>query len=233
MKIAVLADIHGNHIALESVLKEIKDLAIQQLLVLGDLVGYYYHPDKVINLLKPWEKIVIQGNHEDMLIKAKTDKVYANQIRQKYGSGINIALKKIDKRLLNKLIKLPAHKLITIEKLKIELCHGSPWNRDVYIYPDADKKILEKCTINASDFVLMGHTHYPFVYKINRSIVANVGSVGQARDKGRSASWALIDTKTRKLTLIHTPYDPSNIINEVKKTDPEIPYLYRVLTRNN
>ena len=69
MKIGVLSDIHGNHIALEAVLTEAVSLDINRLCVLGDMVGYYYHPDRVLEMLKAWPVDVIQGNHERMLRK--------------------------------------------------------------------------------------------------------------------------------------------------------------------
>ena len=42
MKIAVISDIHGNYDALVEVLKDAKSENIDHLLVLGDIVGYYY-----------------------------------------------------------------------------------------------------------------------------------------------------------------------------------------------
>ena len=45
LKIAILADIHGNHFALEKVIEKAKNEKIEQLLILGDFVGYYYWVD--------------------------------------------------------------------------------------------------------------------------------------------------------------------------------------------
>ena len=67
MKIAVLSDIHGNHLALREVLDDASRLDVGELFVLGDSVGYYYHPDKVLEQLTAWQMEMIQGNHEPML----------------------------------------------------------------------------------------------------------------------------------------------------------------------
>ena len=40
--------------------------SVDHLLVLGDVVGYYYHPDKILNLLSKWN-FFNQGNHENIL----------------------------------------------------------------------------------------------------------------------------------------------------------------------
>ena len=67
MKIAVLSDIHGNNLALKLVLDEARILGVERLFILGDIVGYYYHPEEVIHLLNDWHKEMIQRNHESML----------------------------------------------------------------------------------------------------------------------------------------------------------------------
>jgi len=50
MKIAVLADIHGNLPALNAVLAEIEDEVVNQILVAGDILGGPY-PVEVIRIL--------------------------------------------------------------------------------------------------------------------------------------------------------------------------------------
>ena len=67
MKIAVLSDIHGNNFALDDVLKECKLENVEKLLILGDIVGYYYHPELVLKMLSEWEYEIIKGNHEVIL----------------------------------------------------------------------------------------------------------------------------------------------------------------------
>ena len=68
MKIALLADIHGNHHALSCVLDAARKEECDRLLIAGDFVGYYYHPDKVFDLLDGWKCDAVKGNH-DILIQ--------------------------------------------------------------------------------------------------------------------------------------------------------------------
>lgn len=231
MKIAVLSDIHGNYLALDAVLKEVREIGVKWLWVLGDLVGYYYHPDKVIKLLNDWPLDLIQGNHEEILKRAAKDIVFQNKTYWEYGSGINMALKKLTNPQVEKLTKLPWKKMIRIDDLSIVLSHGAPWERDYYIYPDSDRSVLERCCVPGAEFIFLGHTHYPFVFRNDRSTVVNVGSVGQARNQGGIASWAMLDTIGRKVELKTTQYDTTPLVNEAKLIDPHVPYLYKVLLR--
>lgn len=231
MRIAVLSDIHGNYLALDSVLKEVKEFGVKRLFILGDLVGYYYHPDKVMKLLNDWPVDIIQGNHEEILKRAVKDKVFLKQIYLKYGSGINMAINKLIDTQILELTELPWKKIIRIDDLSIVLSHGAPWERDCYVYPNSDLSVLKRCCVLGAEFIFLGHTHYPFVFRNDGCTVINVGSVGQARAQGGIASWALLDTVEKKVELKNTQYDTTPLVNEVKLIDPHVPYLYKVLLR--
>ena len=67
MKVAVLSDIHGNYDAFKEVLKKAEQEGVKHLLILGDIVGYYYSPQKILKSLSDWSFDMIKGNHEDIL----------------------------------------------------------------------------------------------------------------------------------------------------------------------
>lgn len=231
MKIGILADIHGNSIALEAVLQEAKHLQITRLLVLGDIVGYYYHPDKVLELLKGFETTMIRGNHEDMLRSAKSSVEEEEKIKLKHGSGISIALNTLTGDQIKNLTDLPTSTTVTLDSCTIMLCHGAPWKSDEYIYPDAPKEVLAKCTSVKADFLLLGHTHHPFIHSRNSVTVLNPGSVGQPRDIGNLASWAILDTANASIVFKRAQFDIEPLIEEAKKNDPGIPYLQEIFRR--
>lgn len=231
MKIGIVSDIHGNSVALEAVLREAEVQGIEHLFILGDLVGYYYHPDTVLKQLKKWPHDMIQGNHERMLGAARKSKHSARKIKEKYGSGIEMALRKIKEKDIQELLDLPKNKRVIIDGVRFALFHGAPWDENAYIYPDTEKEIMDKAASEDVDFVFLGHSHHPFIYKKGNTVVANVGSVGQARDEGGAACWGIVDTTNKKLTLKRTKFSASSIIDEVKKIDPGIPYLHEIFSR--
>jgi len=231
MKIAILSDIHGNDKALFAVLDRIKQLKVCRIFILGDLVGYYYHPDKVLEMLEPWDCEFVQGNHDRMLKTALDDPTCLDAIGKKYGSGLRLALDKLDSAQIDFLINLPTSKKLSCEGHTFCLSHGTPWDQDTYIYPDASDKLLEKCAETDTDYVLMGHTHYPFVRIRQKTLLLNPGSVGQARDIGGQASWALFDTCSLSFVFQHTPYPVQELVKEVIEMDPEVPYLHQILQR--
>lgn len=232
MKIAVISDIHGNYDALNAVLKKAKEENIEHLLVLGDIVGYYYHPDKIMMLLSEWSFDIIKGNHEKILENLIINPALKESIRSKYGSGHQEALNKLNEQQIDFLKDLPEKISVKLDKVNFLLCHGSPWSNDFYIYPDCENEIVLKCDSKDHDFVLIGHSHYAFAIKNNNSVLINPGSVGQSRQRGGMASWCIINTKNKSFQLISTNYDVEKLLHEINLKDPEIKYLTEVLKRN-
>jgi putative phosphoesterase len=231
MRIGVLSDIHGNHYAFEEVLKSATASGIKKLLVLGDIVGYYYRPEVILEKLSAWSYEIIKGNHEELLKALYENRIDSENLKSKYGSGHEMALKNLDDAKLKWLFLLPDQKDIVIDGVRFQLNHGSPDNIDEYIYPDAPVEKLEACNSDAHDFVLIGHSHYSFTYKCKHSVLINCGSVGQSRQKGGIANWVMIDTSDKSYEIMYTPYDTSHLIRDVKMIDPGNEYSYKVLER--
>lgn len=232
MKIALLSDIHGNSYALEAVLRAVRQQGIVDLFILGDLVGYYYFPDKVLRMLEEFNATIIQGNHERILKGLFNETLDAEEVRKKYGSGASVALQKLSADQINFLINLPISLRDTFDSICFTLCHGSPWDPDYYVYPNSSIEIFNKCTLELnSDFLLLGHTHRPFLTLNNNVVILNPGSVGQPRDQNYGASWAIIDTDNKAVIFKQTPYDFSSLVKDIAKYDSDIVFLRDVLAR--
>lgn len=232
MVVGLLGDIHGNDLALAAILAAATDHDVQALLVTGDLVGYYFAPRKVMEMLRPWKKWIARGNHEDMLNLARIDTTQLASIERKYGSGLRVALDELDSQDIEALCTLTHPVEIEIDSCRILLCHGAPWDNDAYVYPDAPDEVLMHCGIGNHDIVVLGHTHHSMVKQAGAALVVNPGSVGQPRDGRPGAAWALLDTERRSVSLRREPYDIESIARDAKARHPELPYLASVLTRS-
>jgi len=231
MKIAVLSDIHGNIDAFVAVLKQAKRHDVEHLLVLGDVVGYYYHPDKILNELSNWSFDMIKGNHEYILENLINDPSINDNIRLKYGSGHQEAIKKLSLEQKQFLKNLPETKTVKFDKTRMLMCHGSPWSNDFYIYPDVDTETLLKCDSENHNFVLVGHSHYQFAIKTKSSVLINSGSVGQSRQKGGKAFYSIINSESQEFQLLSVDYETEKLLHEIKQKDSDIKYLSNIIKR--
>lgn len=231
MIVGLLGDVHGNDLALEAVLHSAKQRGVEKLLITGDLVGYYFAPQRVLELLGGWDVAIVRGNHEDMLQSARIDPSLMAAYEKQYGSGLRMAMQVLSSDQLDFLASLPRTCELVLDARRILLCHGSPWDTDQYVYPDASKSLLSKCALPGFDFIVMGHTHYPAVKQIGDTILINPGSVGQPRNRKPGAQWALIDTRSGEMDLRSEKYKRAGLIADARKRHPEIPYLAKVLER--
>jgi len=219
MKVCVISDIHGNYDALKKCIEEAKKLDVKKFLCLGDYVGYYYEPEKCIDLLLDLNAVCIKGNHEKIFLDLVKNKRKLRYYASKYGNGIKVALKKLKKKHINFIKKLPNTKKITINKKKILLCHGSPWKNNEYVYPNKFLKFKRKLSNYNFDNILLGHTHIQMKKKINSKVILNPGSVGQPRDGEGLIKWLIIDYSKMRYEFKKTFFDNTKIIKQVMTYD--------------
>lgn len=231
-QIAVLSDIHGNSIALQAVLQEICCRNIEECFILGDLIGYYHRPLDVLRLLEEsgLRCSMIRGNHERVLEQVLQGEITWEDIRRKYGHGLDAAVQQLPQARLDDLLSLPDQRREERDGRRFLLCHGSPIDRDLYIYPDAEAGAFDFSDVEA-DYVLLGHTHYPMIRCGRSFCVVNPGSVGQARERGGYADWCIINTENDVITMQQTRYDIVTVLSECRQYDPDIIYLQDVLRR--
>ena len=65
MKYAIIADIHGNLEALQTVLADIKDQNATHVVCLGDVVGYNANPKECLHIIREMNIPVVKGNHDE------------------------------------------------------------------------------------------------------------------------------------------------------------------------
>ena len=201
MKIAVLSDIHGNLLALESVLDDIQNQDCKKILFLGDYALAGPEPSDTVNFciaLSQKENIeMIQGNTDKMIAEYSED-VYNTM--KKGAPAMASALKQEAETLtpnqINFLANLPEQKELTIDGIKILMVHGSPRRNNEDIMPDTPlEKVEEMLQGTDADLILCGHTHIPCGFQTsNNQTVVNDGSVGRPFTENPDACYAIINT---------------------------------------
>jgi putative phosphoesterase len=230
MRIAVISDIHGNIFALQAVIKKIKQYRVDRVFVLGDFTGYYYHPKLVYQKLLELNATIILGNHEELLFDCLDGKIKIEQLNIKYGSGHKIAINQFSSSEIEEIRELPNYHFENFSGTSIAFYHGSPFDKNYYLYPDSDRDILAKC-VSKVDFTFVGHSHYPFITQLSHGLLINVGSIGQSRKLGGVANWCLLNLANNTIEMQATPYDIKPILELVNEYDPDISYLSVILKR--
>ncbi|MHA7820561.1 MAG: metallophosphoesterase family protein [Erythrobacter sp.] len=236
MKVAVLADIHANIAALARVLDEVRREGIERLVLLGDYVGYCYEPRAVIEALGEFDCIGVQGNHDRMALAAQTDPEVLESYRARYGSGLDAVVEQFGAAEWEWLAQHPVSREVELGTHRILLAHGSPQDPDAYLYPDAAQaRFAEACDEFGGEAIWLGHTHWPLLRPGGVGggpSILNPGSVGQPRDIGGLASWAVFHVDTGAVAFRRTEFATVTLAEQCLRRDPLLPRLGKALTRN-
>jgi putative phosphoesterase len=183
--IGLISDAHGHVEAFERGLQVLTALGASSVYFLGDAVGYIPSPGVLERLAEPGSPIVcLLGNHDQMLISDSRD-TSGEQVYQ-----LEPVRRVVSEQARDRLSSWPSYLVVESASRQIAMMHGSPSDPvSGYVYPDTDLAQFEADT----DFVVMAHTHRPFVRRLGTTTFLNVGSCGLPRDDGRFGAVATLD----------------------------------------
>ena len=222
MLIGLISDVHSNIVALKAVLEELDELEVKIILHAGDIVRYNPYPDETIDLFKKKKIVSILGNHDRAFITGDT-----SDFNPYAAAAMEWTRNAASQDSLNYILRLKDTVTIVVNGERIVLFHKSPNNFQEYICPgDVTPDLLSN--ING-DVLVLGHTHIPFIMDYGtRGLVVNPGSVGQPRDGNPDASFAVLDTVTRKIEHKRTKYDVEKVIQDMLEAHLPEELAYRL-----
>jgi predicted phosphodiesterase len=193
MQIAVLADIHGNLPALKAVAAEIDRLSPDLVVVAGDFQNRGPNPREVTEFVARSGWTLLRGNHEDYVIwqsqKARSEDAadYYNWLPARWTAELT-------GDFVESIKQLPiATTFIGPDKLSITIAHGSARSNNEGFFPaTTEAKAREMIGNDPPSLLCVGHSHVPFVRKVDPTLLVNVGAVGFPFDGDRRASFALL-----------------------------------------
>lgn len=211
---AIIADIHANLEALRVVLKEVNARKVDEVVCLGDIIGYGPDPVRCLDAAMrfTWS---LMGNHEEGLLFPEQGERYSERARASldWTRGLledpgNPA----NGKRWDFLGELPDRKI----EGDVIYVHGSPRRpRNEYIKPSlaADRAAMEELFATFEHVAFVSHTHWPGAMTLaegwrtpselgneytitDEKVIVNVGAVGQPRDGNPRACLCLFDGQT-------------------------------------
>jgi predicted phosphodiesterase len=227
MRIAILSDIHGNYEALQAVLDDIDRSAVDQLVSLGDNVGYGPDPQGVLETLAGLGVPSVVGNHEMGLVDVS------------FLSWFNASARKslaITRRLLSQegmeLIRAFDRRLILGSALFVHGCPPDSFTRYLFEVHESEWPLLFSRMDQRICFV--GHTHELAMVELDETgvrerpltcgshrleaehrYVINAGSVGQPRDGDRRAKYVIWDEAEGVVDIRCLAYDVEKTVKKI------------------
>ena len=233
MKYAIFSDVHGTIDAFKHFLADISQYSIDGVIFCGDIMGYYYHSDEIISLMKSVPHLVIvRGNHDFNYLCSMHDKALLNECINNFGNSYN---SKISDENLQYLSQLEDEQAISINGMHVGVFHGAPFNQlNGRIYPNTTISTEEEESINMYDILFLGHTHYKMIKQIGDTYIINPGSLGQPRD-GKGFGYCIFDFDQMICEYHNIQINFNSIMKEIDNNETSIKninYLKSVLERN-
>jgi len=230
MKVGVLADIHGNVIALRNCINFLKDQGCEEYIFLGDYISDAPYPLETLDYLYEFVAKhschILRGNREEYMLAQKralevgdTDALWS---RNSASGNLLFNYELLRDRDFVFFDSLPISFVYHKDGYPaITCCHGSPVNSRelVQFYRDNSREWLEKI---GTDYMLCGHTHHPGELEYKGKHYFNPGSVGIAIDNPGIAECLMLESVTNdkavswKAHFFRIPYDNKKLIEDIK-----------------
>lgn len=176
MRLAVLADIHGNLAALDAVLADLAGRGVDRVVNLGDCLSGPLWPAGTADRLMRVQALTIRGNHDRQVLEDPEERIGPSDrfTRDRLGEAHRAWLR-----------SLPPTAVVGDDVL---LCHGTPDDDLTYLLEEVAGRsvrlagpelLAQRLGTVSQGLVLCGHSHVPRLVSIpGGPFVVNPGSVG-------------------------------------------------------
>jgi len=218
LRIAIISDIHSNLEALTKAFEIIETKNVDEIVCLGDIVGYGANPNECVELIRKRVKYVIMGNHDYAVAVDPNELIYFSSHARESDLWTREVLTRENLEFLK---SLP----FTISFKNLLFVHSAPaqpreWE---YIFTESQAKIQFQYFNEKICFI--GHSHFPGVFpengfyngKLEKSTryIINVGSIGQPRDGDWRLCFGIFDTERWTYEQIRSEYDVERTADKI------------------
>lgn len=229
MRFAFISDIHANLEALEAVFEDIEGQSIDEVICLGDIVGYGANPNECAELVMKKCSLTLLGNHD----AAAVDILSTQHFNIHAKIAIEWTSQNLKRDIKAQLAALPVKNV----QPPLTLVHATPYEPNMWYYITS----LEEAAFNFQFFdtplCLVGHTHIPIIIVLDKEkelyvhqdtsikiddvedarLLINIGSVGQPRDRNPKSCYGIFDSVIGEFSYRRVSYNIEKTQAKMKK----------------
>lgn len=221
MRIAILADIHGNLAALEAALAEVERLSPDLVLVAGDVVNGA--PDSAAC----WERVkalgcpTLRGNHERYVFDFGTERAAPEWSTPQFGP-VQVSVADLSPAQRDELAALPPTWRDS-QAPDLVIVHASLRSDRDSVLPYTPDKLLESmfASQDLPNLIVRAHNHQCAVRHWNGRRIVTAGSVGLPLDGNPAAQFTVLERRAADWDVRHlaVPYDVEWTLRRFRETD--------------
>lgn len=226
MRLGVLSDLHANLPALEAALEALRTEGVDEVLVLGDLVGYGPHPRQVLQRL--WkEGLPAIAGAWDLRVAYPLPGTLPEGVGQ---ATLAWTRAQLSEKELNYLRSLRLSHRRTYGQRRLVAFHGKPGHPEESLDLLGPAKdffpLLERY---GAQILLLGGRHLPLARRVGMGLLADPGSVGLSLSGEHGADVLVLDTESLEARFLKVPYDLSPLLFDLRAwgLPPVLEKVYR------
>jgi predicted phosphodiesterase len=197
MRTAVIADIHGNDVAFEAVVSDLRKRRVNSVVFLGDLVAKGPQPQEVYDRMGTLNPLIwLKGNTDGWLDDALMDILPTTEKERQLLAYYDYMSHHLTTQSMDNLIGKKPSGMLHLGHYEVMCAHGTPKDNTIGIDLKSDLGIIKGFLkgVNAS-VILVAHTHRPSDEQMGIYRIINPGTVGMCNGENvAKASYAIIDT---------------------------------------
>lgn len=231
--VLVFGGVYSNLQALEKMMSLAADLNIapQNIICTGDVVGYCADPEAVVQKVKDWGIHCIAGNVELQLRDGEEDcgcdfndgsrcDLFS---RQWYPYAQSV----LSQEAINWMHELPHHIQLNYAGLKGQVVHGSVTEVSGYIFASTPwQEKARHLTLAEAGFILAGHSGLPFSEQQDGKHWINPGVIGMPANDGTTRVWYTLLDDTNGLTYKHHSFEYDHATAATRMRSHRLPVAY-------
>jgi len=161
MRVLIVSDIHGNLVALETVLAAVKG-HYDVIWCLGDIIGYGPRPNECIELIQSEAQICVMGNHDWATLGLPG--INVDDFNPQARSAVIWTREQLSDPCRKYLGALPYAPIRPPNLNNFLITHASP-REPVWEYILTPSIAMENFSVFLEHICLVGHTHKPAIYR--------------------------------------------------------------------
>lgn len=235
MQVAIISDIHGNAVALDTVLADIEEEDPDQIVCLGDVAQFGPEPIAALERIQQLGCPVVNGNTDEWLFTMEIPDEFDEKDKPQ-------EVKDIGEWCADQLTQEHERFIKSFEDtVTIELSHGihllcyhgtpqSPW--EILEVESSNEKLDQLIESTDADILIGGHIHNQMLRRYMNVSFVNAGSVGlpfgtsrQTREEvggyQPKAEWVMVEASEGAISIDfrQTSFDVDAVIDTIRNSD--------------
>lgn len=184
MRVAVFSDIHANLHALQAVARDAEGQNVEEIWSLGDVVGYGGHPRECLAWIEENADLLVKGNHDEAV--ATGDVTWFNPMAAQAARAHAQRLSPPDRARMYGWSTTIGRDVAGLSVLVVHASPDDPLHE--YVQPQDARLGLRRWEGRAR-VILLGHTHRPFVARLETSAPPALTARTPGRASVRGQVW--------------------------------------------